>query len=275
LSQLSFERLFSMGAFDGLRSIRAQALQTVGLDLIEVVELIRSIDPDAGGLDFEAALALNQIVGNDASLDEAHLFYRCCILQMILAQKTAWARSITLGRDFILKQLSRDEHQCFRSARLLDAPPPDDVVEWWYILSAEMRQVYDQSKMDRARKAEKLTFDHEIARLARLGIAASPRWVAVDNNTAGYDILSYDPGEFGPVNRLIEVKSTIVSPLRFHVTRNEWEQAQKAGTAYQFHIWDLGATPPQLHERAVAQVQPHIPSDQRNGRWTGAEIPVL
>ncbi|WP_183664872.1 DUF3883 domain-containing protein [Phyllobacterium trifolii] len=52
-------------------------------------------------------------------------------------------------------------------------------------------------------------------------------------------ILSYDAGEEEPVARLIEVKSTIASPLRFFVTRNEWDTCQNMGVAYRFHVWDL------------------------------------
>lgn len=263
-----------MGAFNALLSIRTQILQSAELDLLKVIELTCNLDSDAAGLDFEAALELHDIVKLDASIDVPHHFYRCCISDVILSQKMTWARSITLGRDKLLRQLSRDEHQCFRSARLLELPPSDDVVEWWDSLSAQMRLYNDQNKLERARKAEKLSLEHETARIKQLGITSLPRWIAIDDNTVGYDILSYDPGEFGPVNRLIEVKSTIASPLRFYVTRNEWEQALKFGPAYHFHIWQLASMPPRLHERTVSQIQPHIPSDHENGKWTVAEIPV-
>jgi hypothetical protein len=119
-----------------------------------------------------------------------------------------------------------------------------------------------------------LSFDHEVARLAELGIAKSPRWVAIDDNTAGYDILSYDRGPLEPISRLVEVKSTIQSPLRFFVSRNEWNLANRSGTAYTFHVWDLRADQPRLYERTAAQVGMHIPLDQGKGKWTVAEIPV-
>lgn len=274
MSELPFERLFSMGAFDGLLCIRKQALISEGLEATKIVEIVRNIDSDAGGLDFEAALFLEECVDSTAPIDVPHEFYRCCIAKVILSQKMSWARSITLGRDKLLKQLSRDEHQCFRSARLLELPPSDDVVAWWDELSSQMRLINDQNKLERARKAEKLSLEYELARLQKLGIANLPRWISIDDNTVGYDILSYDPGEFGPVNRLIEVKSTIASPLRFFITRNEWEQALKFGGAYHFHIWQLVATPPQLHQRTVSQILPHIPNDNEDGKWTVAEIPV-
>jgi len=64
-------------------------------------------------------------------------------------------------------------------------------------------------------------------RLRLIGIHKEPKWPGFDDNYAGYDVLSYDHGEFGLQNRMIEVKSTNVSPLQFYLTRHEWNQAAK------------------------------------------------
>lgn len=132
----------------------------------------------------------------------------------------------------------------------------------------------DVMKMSQAREAEALTLDYERERLKALGIDKELQWMGLDDCFAGYDVLSYDPGEFAPTNRMIEVKLTTTSPLRFVVTRNEWEQAQKSGAAYIFHVWDCQNTPPVLYERTTAQVAAHIPSDNGKGRWKTAEIPL-
>jgi hypothetical protein len=96
--------------------------------------------------------------------------------------------------------------------------------------------------------------------------------MSIDDNTAGYDILSYDLGPVDPINRLIEVKSTIASPLRFIVTRNEWDTAVKFGPRYFFHVWDMQSET--LYERTTSQIMPHIPTDNAKGRWTHAHVPV-
>ena len=127
--------------------------------------------------------------------------------------------------------------------------------------------------MIRAREAEQLTLKHEAERLARLGIRIPPVWMAIEDNTAGYDIQSFDLGAEGPVARLIEVKSTIASPLRFFLSRNEWETAKKYGGTYHFHIWDLQV--PRLYERTVADIAPHIPTDNEKGSWSTVHIPVV
>ena len=129
--------------------------------------------------------------------------------------------------------------------------------------------------MEQGRAAEILTLEHERARLASIGITKEPEWPGLDDNFAGYDVLSYDQGPSGLVNRLIEVKSTTVSPLRFIITRNEWDKAKKAGASYIFHVWDMKPEKPVLHERGVKDVEPHIPDDNGKGSWKNAEIPLL
>jgi len=128
--------------------------------------------------------------------------------------------------------------------------------------------------MAQARAAEKLTIDHEIQRLGGLGIDKLPVWKGLDDNFGGYYVLSYDAEQFGLVNRLIEVKSTISSPLRFVLTRHEWERALKAGQSYFFHVWDMSKLPPILYVRTADQVASHIPTDNEKGKWSSAEVPL-
>ncbi len=134
------------------------------------------------------------------------------------------------------------------------------------------RMFSDSKSMSQAREAEALTMDYERARLKDLGIDKELEWKGLDDCFAGYDVLSYDPGELAPTNRMIEVTSAITSPLRFIIARNEWEQAQKLGAAYIFHVWDLQKTTPILYERTTEQVAKHIPSDNGKGRWLTVEI---
>lgn len=115
--------------------------------------------------------------------------------------------------------------------------------------------------------------DYEARRMRARGLDRAPVWMSIEDNTAGYDIQSFDVGSEGPVARLIEVKSTIASPLRFLLSRNEWETAKKFGAAYHFHVWDLQG--PQLHERTVAEILPHIPTDNEKGKWSNAMIPII
>lgn len=265
---------FSVGSFEALRSLRVQAVQLPELTLEDLSELIRKVDPDSGGLEFESAFKLDALIPVNAPCDVPHHFYRACVFQILIQNDHRLGRLITLGRERFVSLLDRDEQQCFRAARLMESPPDDEIVEWWDGLSGHMRRQNEEQKQGRGRVAERLTVDHETKRLKDIGLTLVPRWVAVDDNTAGYDVLSYEQGEVAPVARLIEVKSSIASPLRFFVSRNEWRKAVEVGEAYLFHIWDMNAEPPRLHLRTVAQVTPHIPADQEKGEWATAVIPL-
>jgi hypothetical protein len=65
------------------------------------------------------------------------------------------------------------------------------------------------------------------------------------------------------------------SPLRFFISRGEWNKAEKAGSAYLFHVWDMTKNPEALYMRTVAEVAPHIPSDNEKGAWNVAQIPIV
>jgi len=179
------------------------------------------------------------------------------------------------GRQRFVKKLEPNDQDIFAAAGLLENPTPLHVVMWWDSVSGYARLFSDQEKMEQGRAAEILTLDYERERLNSIGINVEPKWPGLDDNFAGYDVLSYDHGPGGIVNRLIEVKSTTLSPMRFVVTRNEWSKAVQAADAYLFHVWDMSQTPPILHIRKVGEVAPHIPNDCGKGAWKNADIPVL
>ena len=276
MSSLPFDRLFSMPAFEGLRILRIYMQNRPSEDLASLTRIIRQVESDAHTLDLDAALLINDhvpLVPTDGTA-----FYRVCLSNILIHNLPEWAKLVTLGRGRFIKRLKavefRDVRSLFRQARLLDEPPTLDDVEWWDTLQAHVRTQQNVDAMKRARAAEKLTLEYEFEQLRQAGLDIVPRWMSIEDNTVGYDVLSYSPGDFGPVNRLIEVKSTIASPLRFYVTRNEWESALEFGEAFVFHIWDLQREPPLLYERTVEQVLPHIPQDNEKGRWANAVIPV-
>jgi hypothetical protein len=267
------ERLFAMPAFEGLREIRRKLLEAPRADLVDVVAAILLTEADAPSLDLEASCELHAIV-ESCELD-GHGFYRHCIRAVVLSRFPIWVKTIKFGRQVFAAKLEEDDHTIFENAGLLASPPSADVVEWWDTIGHEVKLESDLEKMAQARTAEKLSWDFEKQRLLNLEIETDPVWIGLDDNTAGYDVLSFEPGVPENTNKLIEVKSTVASPLRFYVTRNEWRQALKSKEAYFFHVWDMNKDPAVLYVRTVAQVEPHIPSDNDKGKWSNAEIPVL
>jgi hypothetical protein len=266
-----------MPAFEGLRILRVYADQRPGDAVADLVALIHRVEADAASFDLEAAVVLHEIVARDAPYQGVG-FYRKCLGSVLLVELPEWAKLVTLGRGRFIKRLKavefRDVRSLFRQAHLLDEPPEDDDISWWDELQSHVRSQQSVKTMKRARIAEKLTLSREQELLRKAGIDKPPRWMAIEDNTVGYDVLSYKKGEYGLLNKLIEVKSTIASPLRFYVSRNEWEQAQEYGEAFVFHVWDLQPDPPILHERTVKQVRPHIPLDNEKGEWKNVLIPV-
>lgn len=270
---ISTERVFSLPCFEGLRLLRKYRANHPELPLTDLLTLIESVEADALSLDMEASVYLSELVEKDCPLD-GHIFYQSCIKGILIKHQPIWAKLMRQGRQRFVKKLDRNDQDIFAAAGLMENPTPLHVVTWWDTVSGFSRLLTDQQKMEQGRAAEVLTLEHERKRLQEIGIDREPEWPGFDDNFAGYDVLSYDHSAGGIANRLIEVKSTTLSPLRFIVTRHEWDKASQASDAYLFHIWDMNHSPPVLHTRTVAEVAPHIPNDCGKGTWANAQIPV-
>lgn len=274
---MEFDRLFTISAFEGLRIMRSVIAAVPEVTIEACPDALVAHSPQAQNYDLEAALELHALVSADAPHGDV-LFYRECILAVMLLKMPAFARLMTLGRGRFIKRIKGDEYRdirsVFREAKLLEDPPTNGDIAWWDTIQGRVRLNFDQERLIRARHAESLSLTYEQGELAKLGIDRAPVWMAIDDNTAGYDVLSYRPAEVGERNLLIEVKSTVASPLRFIITRNEWNNADQVGESYLFHVWDMDKNPAVLHIRTVDQIRPHIPVDSEKGQWKTAEIPV-
>jgi hypothetical protein len=262
-----------MPAFEGLRALKRQQEIQEGLELDKLLPIMRHIDPDYSSYDMEASVELLDIMDITITTSDT-TYYRNCIKTLIIHSQPTWVRMMRLGRKKFTNKLERDQRSIFREANLLNDPPENSVIEWWDEVCGIVRYDTDRKFMNQARLAEQLTLEYEENELSSKGISEKPKWIAIDDNTAGYDVLSYDKNEYGLVNKLIEVKSTIASPLRFYVTRNEWNKAYKSGDSYHFYIWDMQPEKPRLHIKTVADIESHIPQDNEKGKWDRAIIPV-
>lgn len=263
-----------MSTFEALLAIRKHAGHMIGGTIEQVVQTVKLVDPDADGYDYESGVELHHIVSAEARHDQDSFFFRQCVFDLVTLSRGTWGKGVTRGRERFATSLHRDGQQCLRAAELMVDPPNDEVIEWWDRLSSHIRQSGDDEKLKRGRIAERLTIDHETRRLTALGINERPKWISIQDNTAGHDILSFSRGDNAPISLRIEVKSTIASPLRFYLSRNEWDVAGSAGDAYIFHVWDLAQEPPRLHVRTVKQIAPHIPQDCGKGKWSNVIVPL-
>lgn len=232
---ISTERIFSLPCFEGLRLYRSYLNLHPNLEMSDLLALIDKVEADAKSLDMEASVYLSLLVEEDCPL-EGHVFYQTCIKAVLLKHQPIWSRTMRQGRKRFINALDENDHDIFEAAGLMKEPPTGEIVAWWDEVSGHSRLISDLEKMQQARDAELLTIEYERKRLLDIGIDKEVQWPGFDDNFAGYDVLTYDHGDTGIVTRLVEVKSTIQSPLRFIVSRNEWDKAEQSGEAYIFHV---------------------------------------
>ena len=271
--RISTERLFSLSTFEGLRLLKKYEGRQPNLPTSELIALVKTVDPNGAFLDLDASAYLATII-DDVNFEDGLAFYQTCIKCVLIEHQPIWAKAMRTGRKRFIRSLDQNDQDVFAAAGLVEDPPSAIVISWWDDVVGYSRLITDKKKMEQARAAEILSLNHERERLKNIGIEKEPEWPGLDDNFAGYDILSYDHGPHGIINRMIEVKSTTSSPLQFFVTRNEWQQACKARSVYLFHVWDMGKSEPVLHVRTVDEIERHIPSDNEKGRWSTATIPL-
>lgn len=260
-----------MAVFSAFVRISKTLREQPALDVKGAAELIRKTSHDSYALDFEAAIELidSSVIELKGSSYDAQL--RHFLIALIRLEQPWWLRLVPYGRDKLRMALDADRLQCFKSASLFDEIPDSEVVAWWDELGSLVRGAVDSEKMISAREAERLSLEHERKRLHKLGIAKDPLWVALDDNTLGYDILSYDLHGEHVVSRLVEVKSTKSDAI--FVTRNEWNNALTAKDRYVFHVWKMPEQ--RIEEFPVNKVGVHIPQDRGKGIWQNVQIAVL
>jgi hypothetical protein len=161
----TFQRIFSMGAFEALRIVRINKSNFPDREFFGIVDIVAAVQAGATGYDYEAAFHLDAIVSATAPTSDAIIFYRECIQASILKHRPMWVRTIPLGRRKFAQKLERDENQCFASAGLLEESPTTEIIEWWDRVSAQTRSMADNLKMAQAREAERRSLEHEKARV--------------------------------------------------------------------------------------------------------------
>ena len=144
---MEFDRLFSISAFEGLRLMRAAIATVPEVTLEACPEALIAHSPQAKMYDLEAARELHFLVATDAP-HETVMFYRECILAVLILKMPAFAKLMTLGRGRFIKRIKgadyRDIRSVFREAKLLDDPPSDSDISWWDLVQGRVRLNIDQ-----------------------------------------------------------------------------------------------------------------------------------
>jgi hypothetical protein len=200
-----------------------------------------------------------------ASNDRTRL--RQLILDYIDVENPPWLQLASAGRRELLLQAPPGTRQVLVEAGLAYGDD-QETVSFWDTLAARARGMRNALLTETGRVGERLSIAYEKIRTGR-----EPKWIALDSNADGYDVLSRVSSE--DQRRLtIEVKASTQAHLSgvFHLTRNEWSLAEDS-INHVFHLWNLGADTPQLAVLSVAQLAEHVPSDCGDGTWESVQIP--
>lgn len=194
---------------------------------------------------------------------------RQALLDYIDIEHPSWIQNASFGRSRVLAFAGSQIAQVFAEAGLADGTT-DEVVAFWDLLSARARGQRNERLNQIGRKGEKLTLDYEHVRTGRI-----PTWIAIEQNSDGYDVLSIVDRE-DPRKLTIEVKtSTLGLAGQFFLTRNEWDRAIE-NDCHLFHLWDVSITnAPRLAVVSVNAMGGHIPLDQGCGAWDVVEVPYV
>jgi hypothetical protein len=262
-------RLSASVIYAGITLVRAASDYCEGIS--DSLERIRNGPATKSGYDYEEALRAGEEFGwgiFSPSKDDPVAF-RETLRSLVSEEKSAWTRYIPFGREVLRKNLEIDERQCFEIAGLF-SEHDETVVSWWDECSALVRSSADSSKIDVGRRGERLSFQRELDFCEPHGL--DPVWVALDDNTVGFDVRSWRPGKEGwadPIPIYIEVKSSEHS-RRVFLSRNEWNFAMRHRDSWQLDFWNLGDQ--RCTQYQISDVEPHVPVNYGSGRWESSSI---
>lgn len=193
---------------------------------------------------------------------------RRAILDYIDVQQPVWVQNATFGRAKLLAFAGSAIAQVFLEAGLVDGTD-DDTVAFWDTLAGRARGQKDDRLLSIGRDGERLTIAYEEDRTGK-----KPRWIALESNADGYDILSI-MGPNDPRSLSIEVKTTTIgSSGSLYLSRNEWERALQTRN-HVFHLWDMSKrSAKRLAVVTHQDIEPHIPADRGEGDWKAMLVPI-
>lgn len=194
---------------------------------------------------------------------------RQALLDYIDVESPSWVQNASFGRARVLSFAGSEIAQVFVEAELTQGND-DQVVAFWDALAARARGQKSDRLTAIGRQGERLTIAYEEVRTGE-----TPKWIAIDNNEDGYDVLSIVAASDS--RRLsIEVKtSTMGLAGFFFLTRNEWERAFEVEN-HQFHLWAIiSNADPLLAVITPLNIESHIPCDIGDGNWKSVGIPFV
>lgn len=253
----------------------ARRRAATGQSVDDAVRHLRQGEAYLSSLDYPTALAWFERFGEAVFVggNDSRTAFREAIDRVARAERPSWVDYAPLGRRKVLDVLDEDARQCFGIAGLLDGSP--ETIAWWDRLAAWSRATLSDKLLEIGRDGEERTLAWEYAHLADTDL--EPRYVAIEDNTAGYDVFSWRKGVGGMDTKAgwsphyIEAKRSLGGEA-VHMSGNEWRFALDHGASWETQIWVGDATEPLVVR--VEDLRPHMPANAGEGRWESTEIPI-
>jgi hypothetical protein len=216
-------------------------------------------------------------LNNRVNDDEYRKNLREVLNKYLKLEKPGFLLRITGGRDYFLNFIDENFEQILNDAGLYDEINLDKEGEkiryWWDDLSDFVRELVDDKKLILGREGEKKTLLYEIDKLNKLHIKKKPRWISYEDNTAGFDILSWDENE----NEIfLEVKTTNNSNGLFYLTKNEWRFSISKKKKYFIYVWIQDQSEPKIITYDELNSNKFKIEDSSNAEWQTIKVtPIL
>lgn len=193
---------------------------------------------------------------------------RVAVMDYIDIVRPAWLQAAPSGRSRVLLFAGTAIAQVFDEAGLVSGTD-EATVAFWDALAARARGLKDDRLTALGRIGERASLEYEQNRTSH-----DPRWVALESNADGYDVLSIvDKTDPRPLS--IEVKTTTQSNGgHFYLSQNEWRRAQETDH-HVFHLWHVNDDRPVYPPTVVTAgaMAAHVPVNEGDGQWQSVMIP--
>lgn len=205
---------------------------------------------------------LKKIPSNNSSVPAARIQF----LSYIREFRPFWATSLTKGRKKSMTYVPEIIRDIFEQLQLYDSNKvltDKEVVSWWDEISTALYSSAQANNIKVGRIGERLSMLYEEYRTG-----SSPVWVALEDNSAGYDLYSVQSNT-DETSMCVEVKTCSSKDSNVHISKNEWRTADsKPPSAYVFHIWDISSiNTPLLHIISPNVFKSHVPKNSGIGEW--------
>lgn len=232
-------------------------------EVLNVVQTLNWIEATSSGV-VELTIAGQRV----ADLADHRTRMRTAILDYIEVVRPSWLQFAPFGRSRVVSFAGSTVEQVLDEAGLVFGTD-EATVAFWDALAARARGLRDHRLTAIGRLGERASLEYE---QSRTGL--EPKWVALENNADGYDLLSVVDGS-NHRSLSVEVKTTsLESGGFFHITRNEWNWATSCND-HVFHLWrtkDIPAAKPTFVVSA-SSMRVHVPLEQGIGTWESVMIP--